>query len=274
LLDHSFDLRTTTPTTPEHLFTMSFEDDLTLLALKDNCAMLTKKLQQIHGEIRPNDQPALPVKLKALQEKERSYEAEIAQLRQQSTEQIDENSWNYDLVRLRVYTELTSLLGHMAECSAEIKTMVEQADQELKREKEILEEHTKINELLKWKKQEQSTPSEMNSNEKSEVLSQSIHSTTYKLKNFLDNNYPIPSADSGASKKRKKDTGYEDFSTTNGNSLMFLLQSLISTYSTKPTDPYVSTKGYWRPYVELLVAAGVAEAHKKDHTLVRLVDFE
>jgi len=208
--------------------------------------------------------------LKTLIEKERAYKAEVEYTKQQHINSI--SGWDNEEVRSKVHTELTALVEGLEEHKSELKFAIEKADNELAKEKQKLEEHNKINALLRQKLETQEL---IEAPETLHTVTQALEEVTRKLKWFLDTRYPPPhdeSQDSGSKKRKKNEVG--SFQASNGKSLLKLLGDVTSKYATAPQSPYVDVAGYWRPYVDLLVMAGIAEYDYKDSTLLRLVDFD
>ena len=53
-----------------------------------------------------------------------------------------------------------------------------------------------------------------------------------------------------------------------------VFQDLMNSSYEKPHDPYIQLQtNHWPPYVELLLRCGIAQRHKEDCNLLRLVPF-
>eukprot|EP00026_Physarum_polycephalum_P015437 Phypoly_transcript_16118.p1 GENE.Phypoly_transcript_16118~~Phypoly_transcript_16118.p1 ORF type:complete len:269 (+),score=50.34 Phypoly_transcript_16118:38-808(+) len=252
---------------------LSSEEAQNLENIKRNCELLSQQLRGLQTRIdyKQSALPAnTPVKLQALIEKERAYRAEIEFTKQQHVTSV--SGLDQKELQSQVHTELTTLVDELEDYKKELKVMVEKAEQDLAKDKEKLQEQVKINVLLKQKLENTETK------ERPETLHDiegALIGVTGKLKKFLDKHYPIPDLESESDKgtKKRKKNEVAGFEESNRSTLLDLLKFLTGSYATDPTM-YVDVSGYWRPYVDLLVMAGIATQHAHDSVLMRLVDFE
>ncbi|XP_072025531.1 centromere protein K-like [Amphiura filiformis] len=244
--------------------------------LRNECETLWVQVNKIHERV--NSEPTLGVlgdteqpMLQILQAKSKRLEAEVHTLDAKEPQALPTNP---TILKALLQKELSKSNQELEQTLAFIQAQRKELEEDLTREKGVLEQHYEVKRTLQSKLEAAEDGTETSRSSQEKELHQQRKSAAEHQKKLMRNLAAFVSKHFPKPTEKTKQTADREHRSKEYMSLLEILEILMNKCMDSESDPYVAVdETCWPPYIELLLRCGIALRHPQDYKRIRLVPF-